>query len=114
VPCLRRRFRPIPRMAFIVRRFVLELDRGAHGLEFASRKGCVMVLTVRQGYRIFEIEAPLGSRIERDQTKEWLVIQGNDPAETWVVVPRSRLLDAARAGLYGLSLRARQIPLSLS
>jgi hypothetical protein len=73
-----------------------------------------MLLTMRQGYRVYEISAPVGSRVERDATREWLVIRGVDPAETWVVLPRERVLAAASAGLFGLSIRSRPVEASLS
>ena len=69
-----------------------------------------MVLRVRQGERVFEVEVPPGSRIEILALNEKaLVIPGPSPEDTVTAIPRRDLVRLAQAGRHGLVLRGEVI-----
>jgi hypothetical protein len=66
-----------------------------------------MRLRIRQDDgRVYEVDVPDGSRVTpSDGGPSAVLIAGQGPGDTCMMVPRPALLDAARMGLYGLVLR---------
>ena len=68
-----------------------------------------MLLRIRHGNRLFEIDVPQGSRLESSHNgRSVLLIPGPSPADTSTWLPAPSILQAACQGRYGLSLRGER------
>ncbi|QDV37913.1 hypothetical protein [Tautonia plasticadhaerens] len=73
-----------------------------------------MILQVRQGETVFEVDVPRGCRVQRGSGGiPILIVPGPRPEDTSTWLPAPEILQAARLGLLGLSVRSEARPVSL-
>jgi hypothetical protein len=66
-----------------------------------------MQLTIHQGDRDYLVEAPDNCKVEElGRSGLSLLIPGDLPDDTLTILPLGRVLEAARAGWFGLAVRA--------
>ncbi len=64
-----------------------------------------MLLKIRKGDRLFEVEVPKDCRVVRSyRGRTVLLVPGKKPTDTCAWLPASEVLQAARQGEHGLTL----------
>lgn len=68
-----------------------------------------MILQIRHGKHLYEVDVPRGSQLQSTSTgRRVLVIPGPRPLDTATWLPAPSIVGAARLGQFGLALRSER------